>query len=69
MPGNKYNGSPSTPRTRLERLLRERELRKSNRSIHSNEENRGANRQGEVFGNDTVLNEGENFGLSFEEDV
>ncbi|KAL5577074.1 hypothetical protein UlMin_018773 [Ulmus minor] len=63
MPGNKYNCIPSTPRTRLERLLRERELRKSN------QENRGANRQGEVFGNDTVLNEGENFGLSFEEDV
>ncbi|OMO82807.1 hypothetical protein COLO4_22823 [Corchorus olitorius] len=36
MPGNKYNCSPGpgTPRTRLERLLRERELRKFNKSLN-----------------------------------
>ncbi|XVF40244.1 hypothetical protein PTKIN_Ptkin01aG0096500 [Pterospermum kingtungense] len=37
MPGNKYNCSPGTPRTRLERLLRERELRKFNKSLSDTE--------------------------------
>ncbi|XP_058210289.1 alpha,alpha-trehalose-phosphate synthase [UDP-forming] 1-like isoform X1 [Rhododendron vialii] len=37
MPGNKYNGNSSIPTSRLERLLRERELRKSSRASHSNE--------------------------------
>ncbi|XVE88288.1 hypothetical protein DITRI_Ditri19aG0057700 [Diplodiscus trichospermus] len=37
MPGNKYNCSPGTPRTRLERLLRERELRKFNKSLNDGE--------------------------------
>ncbi|EOY27868.1 Trehalose-6-phosphate synthase isoform 3, partial [Theobroma cacao] len=37
MPGNKYNCSPGTPRTRLERLLRERELRKFNKSLNEGE--------------------------------
>ncbi|XVF87250.1 hypothetical protein PTKIN_Ptkin18bG0103700 [Pterospermum kingtungense] len=37
MPGNKYNcSSAGTPRTRLERLLRERELRKINKSLNDN---------------------------------
>lgn len=37
MPGNKYNGNSSIPTSRLERLLRDRELRKSSRASHSNE--------------------------------
>ncbi|XAR56419.1 Alpha,alpha-trehalose-phosphate synthase (UDP-forming) [Bertholletia excelsa] len=37
MPGNKYNSSTAIPANRLERLLRERELRKSSRDSHSNE--------------------------------
>ncbi|XWS19763.1 hypothetical protein CRYUN_Cryun31cG0045000 [Craigia yunnanensis] len=37
MPGNKYNCNPGTPRTRLERLLRERELRKFNKSLNDGE--------------------------------
>ncbi|KAF3449823.1 hypothetical protein FNV43_RR05902 [Rhamnella rubrinervis] len=70
MPGNNYNNcNPCTPRTRLERLLREREIRKSIRSTHSNEEARDGNRQGELFGNDTTLIEGENLGLPSEEET
>lgn len=38
MPANKYNYNSAILRTKLERLLRDRELRKSNRSIHLNEE-------------------------------
>ncbi|KAJ8761922.1 hypothetical protein K2173_006524 [Erythroxylum novogranatense] len=38
MSGNKNNGNPVTPRTRLERLLKERELRKSNKFKNLNEE-------------------------------
>ena len=37
MPENKYNCNPGTPRTRLERLLRERELRKFNKSLNEGE--------------------------------
>ncbi|KAF7112679.1 hypothetical protein RHSIM_RhsimUnG0206600 [Rhododendron simsii] len=37
MPGNKYNANSSIPTSRLERLLRDRELRKSSRASHSNE--------------------------------
>ncbi|XP_057465085.1 alpha,alpha-trehalose-phosphate synthase [UDP-forming] 1-like isoform X1 [Actinidia eriantha] len=33
MPGNKYSYIPGTPSTRLERLLRERELRKLNKEV------------------------------------
>lgn len=65
MPGNKYNCNPSTPRTRLERLLRERERRKSIRSSHSNEELRDGNRQAE---NDSVFIVGENLSLPSEKD-
>ncbi|XP_048447663.1 alpha,alpha-trehalose-phosphate synthase [UDP-forming] 1-like [Pyrus x bretschneideri] len=38
MPGNKYNGnSAHIPPTRVERLLRERELRKNNKALNLNE--------------------------------
>ena len=45
MPGNKYNGNSSIPTTRIERLLKERELRRSSKASHSNEatdSNRGS---------------------------
>ncbi|KAL8148748.1 alpha,alpha-trehalose-phosphate synthase [UDP-forming] 1-like isoform X1 [Apium graveolens] len=48
MPGNKYNTNSSTPSNRIERLLRERELRKSNRASYSNETNGGGNRSSEL---------------------
>jgi len=39
MPGNKYNGNSSNiPTSRLERLLRDRELRKSGRASENNGE-------------------------------
>lgn len=37
MPGNKYNGNSTHIPTRLERLLRDRELRKNSRPYPSNE--------------------------------
>ncbi|GMY37796.1 alpha,alpha-trehalose-phosphate synthase [UDP-forming] 1-like isoform X1 [Fagus crenata] len=58
MPGNKYNGTPVTPRTRLERLLRERELRKSNR-FQLSEEAREGNKEAELLSNDSYLAEGD----------
>lgn len=58
MPGNKYNGTPVTPRTRLERLLRERELRKSNR-FQPSEEAREGNKEAELLSNDSYLAEGD----------
>ncbi|KAL7584999.1 hypothetical protein Lser_V15G45478 [Lactuca serriola] len=39
MPGNKYNGNSSIPTSRIERLLRERELRKNSKASYSNEAN------------------------------
>ncbi|XP_024960156.1 alpha,alpha-trehalose-phosphate synthase [UDP-forming] 1 isoform X2 [Cynara cardunculus var. scolymus] len=55
MPGNKYNGNTSVPTSRIERLLRERELRKNSKASYSNE----------VTGNDAFefeprLKEGDN---------
>ncbi|XP_058088908.1 alpha,alpha-trehalose-phosphate synthase [UDP-forming] 1-like isoform X2 [Magnolia sinica] len=38
MPGNKYNRNQAVPSTRLERLLKERELRKFNRTFQPTEE-------------------------------
>lgn len=62
MPGNKYNYSPATPSTRLERLMRERELRKINKSSsYLSEDARDGNREGELFANDPYVIEGDNF--------
>lgn len=36
MPGNKYNGNSSIPTSRVERLLRDRELRKSSKATDNN---------------------------------
>ncbi|KAJ7968810.1 Alpha,alpha-trehalose-phosphate synthase 1 [Quillaja saponaria] len=69
MPGNNYNCDPATPRSRLERLLRERELRKSNRLLQLNEEGRDGNKESELFGNDSYISEGEILGLPNEEEV
>ncbi|CAA0832395.1 Alpha-alpha-trehalose-phosphate synthase [Striga hermonthica] len=49
---NSPNGSnPSIPTSRLERLIRERELRRSNRSFYLNEESRESNGDLDLFGN------------------
>ncbi|KAL5839222.1 hypothetical protein ACOSQ3_011927 [Xanthoceras sorbifolium] len=61
MPGNKYNCNPSTPRSRLERLLRERELRK-NRSFQQLEG------EPEFSGSDSYSNDSENWGLLDDEE-
>lgn len=67
MPGNKYSFNSSTPRTRIERLLRERELRKNNQSFLLANEARDGNREVDAFGNDSP-NEGDNRGVSSEEE-
>ncbi|XP_059664689.1 alpha,alpha-trehalose-phosphate synthase [UDP-forming] 1-like isoform X2 [Cornus florida] len=59
MNGNKYNYNPGTPTTRLERLLRERELRKLSRSAQPNEEVRDGNKEVDIF-SDLGLTEGDN---------
>ncbi|XP_028764862.1 alpha,alpha-trehalose-phosphate synthase [UDP-forming] 1-like [Neltuma alba] len=52
MPGNSFNRSPTptAPTSRLERLLRERELRKSNRHSQPVEEARDSNKDLELHG-------------------
>lgn len=67
MPGNKYSFNSSTPRTRLERLLRERELRKFNQSFHPTSDSRDGDSKGDPFGNDSP-NEGDNCGVLNEEE-
>ncbi|KAJ9690829.1 hypothetical protein PVL29_013134 [Vitis rotundifolia] len=67
MPGNRYSFNSSTPKTRLERLLRERELRKFNQSFHLPNEAKDGNREGDPFGNDSP-NEGDNGGVPNEEE-
>lgn len=57
MPGNNYNGSPTTPRSRLERLLRERELRKSGRYFQPIEETRDRNKEPEQLHSDLYTSE------------
>ncbi|PWA70863.1 Glycosyl transferase, family 20 [Artemisia annua] len=37
MPGNKYNGNSSVPTSRIERLLRERKLRKNSKASYTND--------------------------------
>ncbi|KAK6123948.1 hypothetical protein DH2020_042293 [Rehmannia glutinosa] len=58
---NQCNSTSSIPTTRLERLLRERELRKSSKSFYSNEESKDSNGDVDVFGNinDLCLSDGE----------
>ncbi|KAJ7947211.1 Alpha,alpha-trehalose-phosphate synthase 1 [Quillaja saponaria] len=68
MPGNNYNCNPGTPRSRLERLLREREIRKSNRLFQLNEEARDGNKEAELFRSDSFISDGDVFGLPNEEE-
>lgn len=69
MRGNNYNSSPVTPRTRLERLLRERELRKSSRFSQPSAEATAVNREAELPANDPCLPEGDHSGLLNEEEL
>ncbi|KAI5384829.1 Trehalose-6-P synthase/phosphatase complex synthase subunit, variant 4 [Lathyrus oleraceus] len=57
MQGNNYI-PPLTPRSRLERLLRERELRKSSRYTQSTEDGRDGNKESEQL-SDSFLSENE----------
>lgn len=68
MPGNKYNGNSNDISDhipgRLERLLRERKLRKSSKDSYSNEVN-DYSKESEVIENyDLRLKEEENVGIS-----
>ncbi|KAK7290024.1 hypothetical protein RIF29_04134 [Crotalaria pallida] len=54
--GNTYNRTPLTPRSILERLLRERELRKSSRYVQPAEE---GNKEPEQLCSDSCINENE----------
>ncbi|XP_052114535.1 alpha,alpha-trehalose-phosphate synthase [UDP-forming] 1 [Arachis duranensis] len=65
MRGNNYNCIPITPRSRLERLLRERELRKSNKYF---EETRDGNKEAEQVYSDS-LTESDSFNSLNEEDI
>ncbi|CAI0475259.1 unnamed protein product [Linum tenue] len=55
MPGNNYCPSPTTPRTRLERLLRDRELRKSSRVSTPSEEIGDTLSEADFFSQDSIL--------------
>ncbi|XP_019193708.1 PREDICTED: alpha,alpha-trehalose-phosphate synthase [UDP-forming] 1 isoform X3 [Ipomoea nil] len=66
MPGNKYNGNPVVPSTRLERLLRERELRKNNRASQSND-SVDSNRGTELSGHDLRQREADISGVSIDQ--
>ncbi|XP_061356394.1 alpha,alpha-trehalose-phosphate synthase [UDP-forming] 1-like [Gastrolobium bilobum] len=69
MPGNNYNCTPLTPRSRLERLLRERELRKSSRNSQPTDEARDGNKEAEQFYSDSFISENEISGTNNEEEV
>ena len=69
MPGNNFNCVPLTPRSRLERLLRERELRKSFKLIQPTEEARDGSKEGEQFYGDSCISENEILGIHKEEEV
>ncbi|KAK6934129.1 Trehalose-phosphatase [Dillenia turbinata] len=64
MPGNKYNDTPAIPTSRVERLLRERELRKSSRSSQTNVGVDGT-RGNEPFEHEQRSREAQNLGSSF----
>ncbi|KAG5015466.1 hypothetical protein JHK82_021149 [Glycine max] len=69
MPGNNFNCVPLTPRSRLERLLRERELRKSFKLVQPTEEARDGSKEGEQFYGDSYISENEISGNHKEEEV
>ncbi|XP_028763778.1 alpha,alpha-trehalose-phosphate synthase [UDP-forming] 1 isoform X2 [Neltuma alba] len=64
MPGNKYNGNPNHFPGRVERLVRERELRKITRASHFNESADNNNRVTKPFEHNLRLREDNNSGTS-----
>lgn len=56
---NSCNSATAVHRTKLERHLRERELRKSNRSVQPNEEFRDGNRETDLFVDHQFSSEGD----------
>lgn len=67
MPGNKYTGNQAVASTRLERLLRERELRKSSKVSHFPNESTDNNRGNELSDHDFRQGEADNGGVSYVE--
>ncbi|XP_057997040.1 alpha,alpha-trehalose-phosphate synthase [UDP-forming] 1 isoform X1 [Hevea brasiliensis] len=70
VPGNKYNtapASPLTPKTRLERLLLNRELRKFNKIFNPTDALADGLKEAEHFANDSVSKEAESSGPLNEE--
>nr|ADO16162.1 trehalose-6-phosphate synthase [Petunia x hybrida] len=67
MPGNKYNGNQTVASTRLERLLRERELRKSSRATHQSGDSTDSPRGNEPSDHDFRQGEADNAGVSYVE--
>nr|GMC70285.1 alpha,alpha-trehalose-phosphate synthase [UDP-forming] 1 [Ipomoea batatas] len=65
MPGNKYNGNSVVLTTRVERLLRERELRKSNKASQSND-SVDSNRGTELSEHDLRQREADTSGASLQ---
>ncbi|XP_073149832.1 alpha,alpha-trehalose-phosphate synthase [UDP-forming] 1-like [Henckelia pumila] len=63
-----YNSNPSTPTSRLERLLRERELRRFTRSFQSTDESRDNKGDMDIFGTTNNLYLSENDKASLESD-
>lgn len=69
MHANKYNFNSSTPPSRLERLLRERELRRFNRSLQNIEESTDANIESGPLGNELCLSDGDNCGYFHDDEL
>ncbi|KAJ6402245.1 TREHALOSE-6-PHOSPHATE SYNTHASE [Salix viminalis] len=69
MPGNKCNVDPATPKSRTERLMKERNLRKLNRVFNLNEKAGDSLRDGELFSNDSAFTETENCASLNEEEL
>ncbi|MCD7469906.1 Trehalose-6-P synthase/phosphatase complex synthase subunit [Datura stramonium] len=67
MPGNKCNGNQVIASTRLERLLKVRELRKSNKVSHFPSESTDSNRGNELSDHDFHQGEADNAGASYVE--
>ncbi|XP_060191032.1 alpha,alpha-trehalose-phosphate synthase [UDP-forming] 1 [Lycium barbarum] len=67
MPGNKYNGNQMATSTRVERLLRERELRRNSRASHYSSDSTDDNRGNEPSDHDFRQGEADNAGVSYVE--
>ncbi|XP_043701763.1 alpha,alpha-trehalose-phosphate synthase [UDP-forming] 1-like [Telopea speciosissima] len=68
MPGNKCNRNSAIPASRVERLLRERELKKINKTFHPNEESGDVFRECELLEQESSLEEGSNWRIPNEEE-